>query len=134
MQTISSQIVDLKQNVLSTVTATVTSDALTNSLGKNAYYICVSMNSATRSLFQQTDTTMGIDYYGFQKIGVVGSLVDNSQTMAPIPVSQFGLIFGAVFGSLAGCVFLSVFIIIIVIIIVELVQRKKKSENFPREL
>jgi hypothetical protein len=131
---ISSQIVDRKNVTLSSISSPISSNDLSSSLSKNAYFMCLTMSSAARSI--QADTDMAVPYFGFQKIGTVGTLIDNTDlsitNTVPVaaPASTFGMVFGAVFGSIAGFVFLLVIVIVVTLLIITVIRRKRnKKEN-----
>jgi hypothetical protein len=130
---VSSQIVDRKNVTLSSISAPISSTDLSSSLSKNAYFMCLTMSSAARSV--QAEADMAVPYFGFQKIGTVGTLIDNTDLSitnnVPVaaPASKIGMVFGAVFGSIAGFVFLLVIVIILVLLIIKVI-RQKRSKSF----
>ena len=132
LRSISSQIVNRKNVTLSSVTTAITSTGLSNSLLTKQYYICVTMSSATRSI--HADTSMDINYYGFQTTGSVGTLknqvgLSQSATVTTSSVAWSGMIFGAVFGSLAGCILLSAVIVAVVLVTVAAVKKHKTKST-----
>jgi hypothetical protein len=127
---VSAQVLDRKNATLSSISTPISASDLVTSLKQNKYYICLAVSTSARGI--HADTSMTIPYFGFQKIGSVGTLVDKTElslteTVLVTPASTFGLVFGSVFGSLAGLIFIIIFVVIIVLLIVEYVQRQKKK-------
>jgi hypothetical protein len=131
---VSSQVLDRKNATLSTISASISASDLVASLKQNEYYLCLAISTSARAI--HADTSMTVPYFGFQKIGSVGTLADNNElsvtdTMPLAPASTFGVIFGSVFGSIAGLVFIIVIVSIIVLLIIGCVKRRKKSAASP---
>ncbi|KAL0488692.1 hypothetical protein AKO1_015838 [Acrasis kona] len=124
---IQTSVIDMKKNIVGTVINYITDGTLVDAIFTDKYYICVTTNSAARSMNAASNGTMLLSYFGSQNRSV---LVTNSTITPTSRPSLQRLSPGAIAGILIGVIaFVAavVCVIIIVLIIVFVSRRNKKK-------
>ncbi|KAL0477815.1 hypothetical protein AKO1_013806 [Acrasis kona] len=118
-----SSIIDVKQNVLSSMVNYFVDGNMIDAIFNDKYYICVTTSGLSRGM-NAINSTMNVLYYGSQKRSV---LVTSNATSVPRNVGKLspGAIAGITIGVIAFCVIFILIIVVIMAVIIG-VQRKRK--------
>jgi DNA-binding beta-propeller fold protein YncE len=126
---LSAQVVNLRNEVLSTVSTQIYDAEIANALSNDAFYVCISLaNVGSRKAQASTNTTMNVMYFGSQTMGVSGTLSNQGTKMPSSGGVPVGTIVGAVVGSVLGCCLIIIVVTIIIFIIIAM-RRKKVPVN-----
>jgi tetrahydromethanopterin S-methyltransferase subunit F len=119
---ITSQVVTIKNDPISTASVYISDQGLIDSLQTNGFFICVALSSNTnRKIHQAKSVSMNIRYYGKQQVGTAGTL-----TTKPSGTNT-GAIAGAIIGSILACIL--VVIIASAIVLVYCFSKKRVTVN-----